>query len=171
MRQGKLYVHRFRPAIGWYVWLWFSIFLVHGWLQSNDLPYSILLSPWISFFHPRRRGQSMVRHWWSWRRRSRMGWHLDVSPLPSCSEHHWDPVTRLTAQLTSPQTNINHCTGVLPQDIDLIVGPGKNQYTSVTWSDLAVIAPWMKHCIKKRIDGPGLGNWAAIPALLYPWAT
>ncbi|KAL0067664.1 hypothetical protein AAF712_005379 [Marasmius tenuissimus] len=43
------------------------------------------------------------------------------------------------------------------QDLDL-VGPGRQQYASFTWSDLEAVAPWMKERITQRIDGPGLGN-------------
>jgi len=44
------------------------------------------------------------------------------------------------------------------QDLDLVVGQGKNQYASFSWPDLWAIAPWMEDKINKRIDGPGLGN-------------
>jgi hypothetical protein len=44
------------------------------------------------------------------------------------------------------------------QDLDLVVGQGKNQYASLSWPDLWAIAPWMEERITKRIDGPGLGN-------------
>ncbi|KAK0230639.1 hypothetical protein IW262DRAFT_1339509 [Armillaria fumosa] len=43
------------------------------------------------------------------------------------------------------------------QDLDLVLGPGRQQYASFTWSDLNAIAPWMEEPITKKINGPGLG--------------
>lgn len=43
------------------------------------------------------------------------------------------------------------------QDLDLVVGPGRQQYASFTWADLWAIAPWMEERITKKIQGPGLG--------------
>ena len=42
------------------------------------------------------------------------------------------------------------------QDWDLIDGPGRTQFCSFTWIDLAAVAPWLE--IPKKIDGAGLGN-------------
>lgn len=65
--------------------------------------------------------------------------------------------SRLIAQLLGPKT---HESGALPslQDLDLIVGPGRQQHTSFSFADLLAIAPWMEERITKMIDGPGLGN-------------
>ncbi|KAK0482074.1 hypothetical protein EDD18DRAFT_1312063 [Armillaria luteobubalina] len=43
------------------------------------------------------------------------------------------------------------------QDLDLVLGPGRQQYASFTWNDLSAIAPWMEERITKKINGPGLG--------------
>ncbi|KAJ7228426.1 hypothetical protein GGX14DRAFT_692450 [Mycena pura] len=43
------------------------------------------------------------------------------------------------------------------QDHDLVIGPGRQQYMSLTWEDLWTIAPWLEEKISKRIDGQGLG--------------
>ncbi|KAJ7044591.1 hypothetical protein C8F04DRAFT_591275 [Mycena alexandri] len=43
------------------------------------------------------------------------------------------------------------------QDGDLLVGPGRQQYVSLTWDDLWAIAPWLEEKITRQIDGPGLG--------------
>jgi len=47
--------------------------------------------------------------------------------------------------------------GQFLQNRDLIVGPGRQQYMSLTWDDLWAIAPWLEEKITKQIDGPGLG--------------
>ena len=64
---------------------------------------------------------------------------------------------RLTAQITSTQTNRPWGDGPYLQDLDLVVGFGRSHYASLSWADLDCIAPWMKDLITKRIDGPGLG--------------
>ncbi|EPQ59108.1 hypothetical protein GLOTRDRAFT_32965 [Gloeophyllum trabeum ATCC 11539] len=69
----------------------------------------------------------------------------------------WVGRLMLTAQLLGPMTDI-HADGPPFQDMDLVVGPGRGQYASFTWADLAAIAPWMNERITKRITGPGLGN-------------
>lgn len=63
---------------------------------------------------------------------------------------------RLTAQLIGPQTKEAFTDGPPLQDMDLLVGAGRGQYASFSWSDLAAIAPWLE--LTKRIDGPGLGH-------------
>ncbi|KAI0268124.1 hypothetical protein BC834DRAFT_867974 [Gloeopeniophorella convolvens] len=70
----------------------------------------------------------------------------------------WVGGLMLTAQITGPQTNAPWGDGPFLQDLDLVVGFGRNQYASFTWADLDCIAPWMKDIITKRIDGFGLGN-------------
>ena len=67
--------------------------------------------------------------------------------------------SRITAQLVGPQTKqfAEEVEGIVPfQDLDLVVGPGRNQYASLTWADLSTIAPWLE--ITNRITGPGLGH-------------
>jgi hypothetical protein len=62
---------------------------------------------------------------------------------------------RITAQLVGSRTK--EPTNTMPlQDRDLVVGAGRSQYASFTWTDLDAIAPWLD--IPKKIDGPGLGN-------------
>lgn len=63
----------------------------------------------------------------------------------------------LCAQLCSKETRTHF--GELPilQDLDLVVGPGRNRYTSLLWEDLDVVAPWLSGHIVKRINGQGLG--------------
>jgi len=67
--------------------------------------------------------------------------------------------SRIIAQLLGP--HIHDPSGLeWPhlQDLDLVLGPGRNQYASFSWPDLAAIAPWMEEKITKKINGPGLGN-------------
>ena len=63
-----------------------------------------------------------------------------------------EKLCRLVAQL------INPCL-INPdeENSDLVVGPGRSQYSSFTWPDLWAIAPWMADKVTKRIEGPGLG--------------
>ena len=63
---------------------------------------------------------------------------------------------RLTAQLIGPQTKENFTDGPHLEDMDLLVGAGRSQYSSFSWPDLEAIAPWLE--LTKRIDGPGLGH-------------
>ncbi|KAL1740103.1 hypothetical protein HDZ31DRAFT_68260 [Schizophyllum fasciatum] len=44
------------------------------------------------------------------------------------------------------------------EDLDIVVAPGRAQYTSFTWEDLSAVAPWMDERITKKIDGAGLGH-------------
>lgn len=67
-------------------------------------------------------------------------------------------MVRLTAQLIGPQTHKSFLEGPALQDLDLVVGPGRNQYASFTWEDFIAIAPWMEESITKKIVGPGLGH-------------
>jgi hypothetical protein len=67
-------------------------------------------------------------------------------------------VYRLTAQLIGPHTHKNFFEGPMLQDVDLVVGLGRNQYASFTWEDFMAIAPWMEEKVTKIIFGPGLGN-------------
>lgn len=34
---------------------------------------------------------------------------------------------------------------------------GSQRYVSFTWADLEAVAPWMRECISRFVDGPGLG--------------
>jgi hypothetical protein len=65
---------------------------------------------------------------------------------------------RITAQILGPHIHETFGDGPLLQDLDLVIGLGRNQYGSFTWPDFWAIAPWMEEKITKRIDGPGLGN-------------
>jgi hypothetical protein len=66
--------------------------------------------------------------------------------------------SRLTAQLIGPYTHKNFVEGPVLQDVDLVVGLGRTQYSSFTWMDFMAIAPWMEEAVTKIIFGPGLGN-------------
>ncbi|KAI0033750.1 hypothetical protein K488DRAFT_47005 [Vararia minispora EC-137] len=70
----------------------------------------------------------------------------------------WVGPMMLTAQIIGPHTRTHFMDGPAFQDLDLTSGPGRGQYASFTWTDLDVIAPWMKELITKRVDGLGLGN-------------
>ncbi|KAI0068569.1 hypothetical protein BV25DRAFT_1817434 [Artomyces pyxidatus] len=70
----------------------------------------------------------------------------------------WVGGMMLTAQITGPQTAVRWMDSPPLQDLDLVLGFGRSQYSSLTWADLAAIAPWMEERITKKIDGPGLGN-------------
>jgi hypothetical protein len=66
---------------------------------------------------------------------------------------------RITAQILGPFTHQTFGEGPPLQDLDLVMGLSRSQYTSFTWSDMSAVAPWMmEENITKRIDGPGLGN-------------
>lgn len=69
----------------------------------------------------------------------------------------WVGGLMIIAQMLGPHTH--ELSGDWPplQDLDLVVGPGRQQYCSFTWSDLWAIAPWLEERITKKIDGPGLG--------------
>ncbi|KAJ7094547.1 hypothetical protein B0H15DRAFT_921602 [Mycena belliarum] len=43
------------------------------------------------------------------------------------------------------------------QDDDLVLGPGRQHYASLSWDDLWAIAPWLEDQITRQVDGPGLG--------------
>ncbi|TCD67562.1 hypothetical protein EIP91_012259 [Steccherinum ochraceum] len=68
----------------------------------------------------------------------------------------WVGGLMLTAQLISPKSKESFNDGPTLQDMDLVIGPGRSQFASLTWADLAAVAPWLE--LTKRIDGPGLGN-------------
>ncbi|THH13633.1 hypothetical protein EW146_g6611 [Bondarzewia mesenterica] len=62
----------------------------------------------------------------------------------------WVGPLMLTAQITGPQTSIQWADGPSLQDLDLVLGFGRNQYSSFTWADLTAIAPWMDERITKK---------------------
>ena len=66
--------------------------------------------------------------------------------------------SRITAQLIGPQTKEPFDENPPPtlQDLDLVNGPGRNQYASLSWADLTAIAPWLE--LTNMINGPGLGH-------------
>ncbi|THH30697.1 hypothetical protein EUX98_g3509 [Antrodiella citrinella] len=68
----------------------------------------------------------------------------------------WVGGLMITAQLIGDKIHEPFLEVPRLQDMDLIVGPGRTQFASFTWADLAAIAPWLE--LTKRIDGPGLGN-------------
>ncbi|TFY71988.1 hypothetical protein EVG20_g1027 [Dentipellis fragilis] len=70
----------------------------------------------------------------------------------------WAGGLMITAQITGPQTAVHWAESPPLQDLDLVVGFGRSQYSSFTWADLEAIAPWMEERITKKIDGQGLGN-------------
>ncbi|KAI0321388.1 hypothetical protein OF83DRAFT_1161811 [Amylostereum chailletii] len=70
----------------------------------------------------------------------------------------WVGALMLTAQVVGPQTRMSWNDSPPLQDLDLVLGPGRNQYASFTWADLEALAPWMEERITKKVTGPGLGN-------------
>ncbi|KAH9943234.1 uncharacterized protein BXZ73DRAFT_97285 [Epithele typhae] len=69
----------------------------------------------------------------------------------------WVGPMLITAQLVGPQTKQQPADIFLPlQDLDLIAGPGRNQYASLTWEDLTAVAPWLE--LTNMINGAGLGH-------------
>ncbi|KAF5387659.1 hypothetical protein D9615_000596 [Tricholomella constricta] len=69
----------------------------------------------------------------------------------------WVGGLMLIAQIVGPHTHELSGDWLPLQDLDLVVGPGRNQYASFTWVDLWAIAPWMEDRITKKIQGQGLG--------------
>ncbi|KAG6903413.1 hypothetical protein C0995_005436 [Termitomyces sp. Mi166 len=69
----------------------------------------------------------------------------------------WVGGLMIVAQLVGPHTHDLSGDWLPLQDLDLVVGPGRNQYASFTWMDLWAIAPWMEDRITRKIQGPGLG--------------
>ncbi|KAI0940142.1 hypothetical protein AcW1_004946 [Taiwanofungus camphoratus] len=69
---------------------------------------------------------------------------------------HWVGSMMLTAQLIGPHTKETIEDRLPLQDLDLVNGPGRNQYASLTFVDLTAIAPWLD--ITMQIEGPGLGH-------------
>ncbi|TFK85434.1 hypothetical protein K466DRAFT_494726 [Polyporus arcularius HHB13444] len=70
----------------------------------------------------------------------------------------WVGPMMITAQLIGPQTKYFEIEEgrTFLQDIDLVVGPGRNQYASLTWEDMKAIAPWVE--LTNMVNGPGLGH-------------
>ncbi|OBZ76557.1 hypothetical protein A0H81_03858 [Grifola frondosa] len=68
----------------------------------------------------------------------------------------WVGSLMLTVQIIGPHTKEAFADGPPMQDLDLVFGPGRSQYASMTFADLDVIAPWLE--LSKRIIGPGLGH-------------
>ncbi|KAG9218836.1 hypothetical protein CCMSSC00406_0001050 [Pleurotus cornucopiae] len=70
----------------------------------------------------------------------------------------WVGGMMIVAQLLGPHTHDVSSDWPPLQDLDLAVGPGRSNYASFTWSDLAVVAPWMEERITNKISGAGLGH-------------
>ncbi|KAF7432886.1 hypothetical protein PC9H_004830 [Pleurotus ostreatus] len=70
----------------------------------------------------------------------------------------WVGGMMIVAQLLGPHTHDVSSDWPPLQDLDLAVGPGRSNYGSFTWSDLAVVAPWMEERITNKISGAGLGH-------------
>ncbi|PIL37342.1 hypothetical protein GSI_01035 [Ganoderma sinense ZZ0214-1] len=68
----------------------------------------------------------------------------------------WVGPMMLTAQLLNPQTKQHLDDGVPNEDLDLVIGPGRGQYASLSWPDLTAIAPWVE--LTAKINGQGLGH-------------
>ncbi|KAI0660784.1 hypothetical protein C8Q70DRAFT_912249 [Cubamyces menziesii] len=68
----------------------------------------------------------------------------------------WVGPMLITAQLIGPQTKEPAGDEPPLQDLDLLVGPGRSQYASLSWADLAVIAPWLE--LGQKVNGIGLGH-------------
>jgi len=64
----------------------------------------------------------------------------------------------LVAQLVGPHTMEPWSRSPPLQDSDLVVGPGRNQYTSLCWEDLSAIALWLEERITIKLEGMGLGH-------------
>lgn len=64
---------------------------------------------------------------------------------------------RIVAQILGQGINNLSADWTSLQDHDLIVGPGRQQYASLTWEDFWAIAPWLEEKITRQINGPGLG--------------
>ncbi|KAF9054969.1 hypothetical protein BDZ89DRAFT_1152795 [Hymenopellis radicata] len=69
----------------------------------------------------------------------------------------WVGGLMIVTQIISSKTHEASNDWLPLQDLDLVIGPGRQQYSSFTWSDLAAIAPWMEERLTNKIDGPGLG--------------
>ncbi|KAG6830328.1 hypothetical protein H0H92_001263 [Tricholoma furcatifolium] len=69
----------------------------------------------------------------------------------------WVGGLMIIAQLVGPHTHDLSGDWLPLQDLDLVLGPGRNQYASFTWMDLWAIAPWMEDRITRKIQGQGLG--------------
>ncbi|KAI0722757.1 hypothetical protein C8Q76DRAFT_835970 [Earliella scabrosa] len=74
------------------------------------------------------------------------------------NDRQWIGPMLITAQLVGPQTKdyVEEEGRVPLQDLDLVVGPGRNQYASLSWADLTAVAPWLE--LTNMINGPGLGH-------------
>ncbi|GAW05071.1 hypothetical protein LENED_006905 [Lentinula edodes] len=69
----------------------------------------------------------------------------------------WVGGLMIITQILMPKTHELGGDWLPLQDLDLVVGSGRQQYASLGWSDLWAIAPWMEERISNKIDGPGLG--------------
>lgn len=74
------------------------------------------------------------------------------------SDVKWVGNMMLVAQLVGPHTMEPWSGSPQLQDLDLVVGPGRNHYASMCWEDLSAIAPWMDEWITKKLEGAGLGH-------------
>lgn len=70
-------------------------------------------------------------------------------------DQQWIGSMMLTAQLIGPHTKESDIEEP-PVDFDLVLGPQRNQYASLTFEDLNAVAPWLE--VAQWIDGPGLGH-------------
>lgn len=70
---------------------------------------------------------------------------------------HWVGPLMVIAQILGPRTRELSGDWLPLQDLDLVVGAGRQQYCSFSWSDMWAIAPWLEESITRKIDGPGLG--------------
>ncbi|KAK0461993.1 uncharacterized protein EV420DRAFT_1266034 [Desarmillaria tabescens] len=69
----------------------------------------------------------------------------------------WVGGLMVVAQIVGPKSYERSGDWPPLQDLDLVLGPGRQQYASFTWNDLNAIAPWMEERITKKINGQGLG--------------
>ncbi|KAK0190804.1 hypothetical protein F5146DRAFT_1103070 [Armillaria mellea] len=69
----------------------------------------------------------------------------------------WVGGLMIVTQIVGPKSHERSGDWPPLQDLDLVLGPGRQQYASFTWNDLNAIAPWMEERITKKINGPGLG--------------
>ncbi|CAK5262841.1 unnamed protein product [Mycena citricolor] len=79
---------------------------------------------------------------------------------PGDADMEWVGSVMLVAQIITRDSNDDATVSVDDdefEDLDFILGPGRNQYASFTWEDLWTVAPWIRESISKEIDGAGLG--------------
>jgi hypothetical protein len=65
---------------------------------------------------------------------------------------------RLVAQLLGPHTMETWSDDPPLQDTDFVIGPSRNQFSSISFEDLFAVAPWMEEVITKRLYEAGLGH-------------